>query len=720
MLADYEFNKSTQAETKVTAKALAFLSKKQNEEGIISKLRNSFINTDFIAIERARLILWGPVVFCFGAIAGCGYFAGQNIIIFSVILLFVGLLVLLLLLLQKRLSPLIYRTIYLIIISGLTFDFGIMAAILRAEAVKTPVLQTSNEGSYFVRGQIIDIDKSYSGNWRAKIRVEAIKGLIQPLPKYIRLSIRELDARQIGAYISCYAQIQRPPKPIVPGGYDFSRKAYFQQIGAIGFCKSKPEINDGVSANLQASISNFITSQRLKTSAALAKNSMGGGGGFLAAVFTGDRSWMTSEDTNALQIAGLHHIVSVSGMHITLIAGIVYFALLKFLALIGPIALRFDVRKISSCASMFAAFSYTIFSGAEPPAIRALIMCIVVFGAVLLNRRAISMRGLAIAAFALLLVQPENAIDAGFQMSFLATMSLVALWEFYNPSILLAGRSILRKAGIWIFGALSASFVAGLATMPIAVHNFGNISTYALAANLIATPISDFIVAPFSLLGIIFSIGNISDPFIAVAKWGLDLILAISYFFANAPLAYIKVNPLNENASFLLVFSALWLCLWKTNLRYLAAIPFLIGCIIWSNTPAPSLLIAPEGKAFLSIAQNNLKICYSKGGKFDARRLISSARLSKAETDALLSKIEYPNYANCRAGAGDYEIHYIKSADISAKKIEPKLWPVLSLTFGNKTYALDAKTAPNGAVLVRKNGYLRLIAPLNNNAPWQN
>ncbi len=723
MLAELINDETAAPNTRGSATALAFLSQKPNKEGIISRLRNSFNINDIIAIERTRLILWGPVVFGFGAAAGCGVFAGSKLTDIFAIALFLLALYFVAALVAKRLDKRIIAPIKIVILAILIFQAGIMIALLRIEAVHAPVFTSQIANPIQISGEIIDIDKSYSGNWRAKIKIESFQNLAKDKsPKYIRLSIRELKADQIGAKINCLAELQTPPPPIIPGGYNFARKAYFSQIGAVGFCKSKPAFSQTADISSIDEFRNFVTRQRLQTSALLADHKVGGGGGFLAAVFTGDRSWMSNEDTNALQISGLHHIVSVSGMHITLIAGIVFLTFSKILALIAPLALRFDVRKIAGTLSILIATLYTIFSGAEAPAVRALMMCFVVFGAILLNRRAISMRGLAIAALLLLLIRPENAIDAGFQMSFLATMALVALWESYEIGIKKPRLNILRTGLVWLIGALMASFVAGLATMPIAVHNFGAITTYALIANLLATPISDFLVAPFSLLGVLFSLFGFSEPFFNVASWGLDLILKISYYFANAPFASIKTNPLNEAATFFLVFCALWLCLWKTNFRYLAVLPLMIGLFVWVTTSKPVLLVSPEGRAFLNISDGNLKICFLRGAKFDARRLISASHLNQSQKDILIAQLDYPNFRKCRASEGDFEAHFISPKDENANKSMVRqaaiATPVLSLTFNNKSYALDAKTAPFGAVLVRDDGILHLHKQIKSSAPW--
>jgi ComEC/Rec2-related protein len=194
-----------------------------------------------------------------------------------------------------------------------------------------------------------------------------------------------------------------------------------------------------------------------------------------------------------------------------------YLVIWRLLALVGWLAVRIDVRKPAALSALAAAFAYTVFTGSEAPAVRACVMAGVVFGAVLLDRRGVTRRSLALAALAILLVRPHSAVEPGFQMSFLATLALVSLWEGREgggPTVL----AMLRNPAGWVGASLLASFVAGAATAPVSGSVFHRVSPWGTVANLVATPVQDIVVAPFSLLAAVLSPLGWGDPFWAVAR----------------------------------------------------------------------------------------------------------------------------------------------------------------------------------------------------------
>jgi competence protein ComEC len=141
-----------------------------------------------------------------------------------------------------------------------------------------------------------------------------------------------------------------------------------------------------------------------------------------------------------------------------------------------------------------------------------------------------------------LVVLPESAIDPGFQMSFLATAALVALWEIWErrrdgaPEV-----GLLQLGAMWLGGAAATSVVAGLATAPISAATFGRVSVWSLPANVLAAPILDFWVAPFSLLAAGLAPFDLDDWAWQAAAEGLSITLKIAHFIADLPGADARV-----------------------------------------------------------------------------------------------------------------------------------------------------------------------------------
>lgn len=313
------------------------------------------------------------------------------------------------------------------------------------------------------------------------LAVQGIDGLsAHKTPRRVRMSLREDRASAVGTRLSCLATLNPPP---ALGVYDFARAAWFKQLGGVGYtlkpCTTLPA---APATGLPARIAEALAAARQSTAAGLAEGH-GGAGCFLAAIATGDRSWLDPVDVEALQASGLAHIVSVSGLHVALVSGLVFLAVWRGLALWPWLALRVDTRNPAAAAAFAAALACTIFTGAEVPAVRACVMTAVVLGAVLLERQGVTRRGLAIAALLILAVRPESAMEPGFQMSFLATLALVSLWEAARPGAT-GTLAIPRDPRGWIVATLLAGAVAGAATAPIAASVFHRVSPWSMAANL--------------------------------------------------------------------------------------------------------------------------------------------------------------------------------------------------------------------------------------------
>jgi len=644
----------------------------------------------------------------------------------------------------------------------MAFSGGIIVSFLRTNAVSTPIIQEQSVKRK-ISGTLAGVDRSKNGSWRAKVRLTEVQGLpLNSIPKYVRVTTYSAAKARIGSSFECVAVLRPPPKAIVPGGYSFARKAWFLQIGAVGYCEGPPILSPPIASGIIDSIQNSMTDARLAASKSISNGKTGGGAGFLAAITTGDRSWISEADARALQGSGLGHIISVSGIHVSLIAGLVYFALVRMLSLLGAIPLWFDVRKIAAMIGLGCAVGYTIFTGSEAPAIRAAIMTSIAFVAILIDRQAISLRGLAIAAFLILLFRPEHAADAGFQMSFLATMALVALWEIFIPKSGGAPRALINRIGFWLLGAVLASLVAGLATLPISINNFGRFSTYGLVANVIAAPIVDFAIGPFAVLGATLSPFGLDEWAWKVAIWGLNIVLRLAYYFSAIDVQTVALSPLSVFPCFLMVFAVVWACFWRGGLKIFALLPLFASIFLWATAPIPELYVAAGARAIYSPRSqaknqhiNVSRLCFLKNARFDALRLIDQSNATQTQKAIDVAALGQSRTQKCAIGRGDWEAHFVNEQDFfgantrerlpkgvnrllsnkqgKQKNLNPREDSIeteltlernlqeseaLSITFGNETRALDAQNTPNGAILYRKGWRLSLYQPQSTNRPW--
>lgn len=668
-----------------------------------------------VAQNTERLVLWLPVGFAFGAGITCSLRANDYALIWVVATFSLLMMWLLALLIAQRMSNQKWgwtlTSIAALALILAAFSGGGAAGLLRAQAVSEPVIGDA-KGARALTGYVEQVDKSQRGAWRALIRVSSIAGIAaSDRPALVRVSLAQDEPPLPGTAISCTAILRPPPGPVVPGAYDHSRRAWFQRLGGVGFALAPCTKTDLGSLPSTMTFKLMVSQLRATASRAIVEAAPGPGAGFLAAIATGDRAWMSPEDTQALQVSGLSHIISVSGLHVSVLGGMVFLAIWKMLALVPAIALRVDARKIGACIALILTGAYTVFSGAEAPAVRAFIMSGIAFGAVILDRKAISMRGLALAAIAVLMVLPESALEPGFQMSFLATAALVGMWEVWDRQV--PGetqRGPVRSVLLWVGAAAGTSFIAGLATAPVSAATFHRLSPWALPANLLAAPINDFVVAPAAIIGAALSPFGLGDVFWKVAGWGLSINLKIAYFISSLPAADTTVAWTDGLAPVIMIIAILWITLWRSWLRYVGIIPFSIGVVIWIIAPKPVGWIGPEGRAVLATPHHGgPQLCRTSGGRFDAARLMDHAGLVDAQADRLMPPSQMRLQRACFAGEGDWQARYVEVGRGRA---------VLSLSLGGKVYAFGRGDIPDGALVMREGWRVYLASHSPRQGPW--
>ncbi len=250
-------------------------------------------------------------------------------------------------------------------------------------------------------------------------------------PERVRFTLRKGAAVAPGDHITVSARLMPPPDPARPGGYDFHRDAFFRGIGAVGSglgaaARSPPPHPPPFAVTANAA----IDAARNAMTERIARLIGGQAGAVAAALVTGKRGLISEETNEALRAAGLYHIVSISGLHMVLAAGSVFWIVRALLALSVGVALAWPVKKIAAGAAMIVATAYCVFSGAEVATVRSLIMTLIMLGAILCDRPALSMRNVAIAALIVLAREPDALLGPSFQMSFGAVAALIAFAEW--------------------------------------------------------------------------------------------------------------------------------------------------------------------------------------------------------------------------------------------------------------------------------------------------
>lgn len=678
---------------------------------LLGQLKQSI---DDNALEQ-RPVLFAPFLLAIGILTGLDYFLGSELKYIVLIGIIFGLISAGLATFRFEKQNRFYDLALNLSNIALILVFGVFLIVFKSQKVQAPIIP--DKAIYKnISGEIINISRSNSYKWRVLLRTSEIAGVKHSnLPKFIRLNVENIDPLTIGKRLKCDGFLAPPSGPVLPDKYDFALKAWFQQIGAVGACNGDFALSDGETPLMFERIANTLTNWRNYSAQNITNGEIGGGRGLLSALMTGNRSYVSESENEALRISGLGHIVSVSGLHVGLLAAIVFFPLRKLLICIPNFALFFDVRKIAAIFTLGILSLYTFLTGAEAPALRALIMAFVAFVGLIFDRRAISMRGLAISALILLCIFPEQAIDPGFQMSFLATMALIALWEWYEKHQDSRPKTLLEKIAFWPTAAGLTSLCAGLATIPISLFNFSAINTYGLFANLIAAPISDFIIGPFAAIGALFSAIGLGEAFLNIAAWGCEIILKIGAFFASLPQYVPLFGEFGPISLASMTLGIVWFCVFHGLVRKLAIIPFFLGFCFWVLLPKPALFIGANGEAFLRPPSKGkeARLCFIRGAGFEANLLLNSISLPIQEK-LRLEAIAHKHANQCAVNDGDFEAHFISA---KTAKDQAKTNGLLSLTINGKTHWLGNNT-PIGAKVYRINATPSLMIGKQRAAPW--
>jgi len=442
------------------------------------------------------------------------------------------------------------------------------------------------------------------GGARLHLRVIEAQGLAADArPLRARVNLRGAPDFEAGAVIRAAMRLAPPPRASEPGGYDFAREAYFQRIGAVGSILARVERAPDAQVSAQVPVSArlfaWIDRGRNALTARIIASIGGTSGAVAAALVTGKRGLIPEETNEELRAAGVYHVVSISGLHMALAAGLFLWGARAFLALFPALAQRRPIKKWAACAAMAGAVAYDLFSGAEVATERAMTMTLVLLGAVLFDRPALSMRNLALAALIALARDPATLLGPSFQMSFAAVAAMIALFE-KAPSdgrfLREAPPGALERGGRVLLGMIGATLVAGLSTDPFATFHFHRLAVYGLIGNALALPLVEFIVMPAAALGALASAFGLDAPVWRLMGYGVEGMLQVAGFVARLPGAVRMVPAFGAGALLLMTLGLLWLTLWRSRPRWIGLVFALCGAGLALSGARPDLIVDSTGR----------------------------------------------------------------------------------------------------------------------------
>jgi competence protein ComEC len=506
-----------------------------------------------------------------------------------------------------------------------------------------------------VEGWVVDVSSPSADRGRMLIAPTRISHLDDDrLPARVRVVVKPQDLVGPGEAVRLTALLDPPPRPAAPGAFDFARDAFFERIGGVGLAMKPPVIITlpDPPGRLRAEMALNRMRWRVARSlvddiARFAPGAGEGARGLAAAVTTSHEAWLPPEEADGLRGSGLAHMLAIAGLHTAAVCGFVFAALRIGVAAWPWLAVRVSSKKVAAAGALIAVLCYLALSGAHPPAKRAAITAGVAFVAILLDRRAISLRSLAIAALLVLALQPEAVVQPGFQMSFCATGALVAMaeiWPHRAPRIDAPWPiRFLQKARDWTVALFMVSFVAGAATGPFAIQHFNRMANYGVFANLTADFVASAIMMPALAVSLPFeALGLGRDGLAApltVAGWAARAILEIGRFCTDAPGGQVTMPSAPAIAMLVAFLGILFGMLWKGRLRWIGA-PLAFAVILWPRPAPPIAWIANDGNG-AAVVKDGTMIVMKPGLRpyatdlWSARRGFKHAADDTAARDAL-------------------------------------------------------------------------------------
>ncbi|HEV2303107.1 MAG TPA: ComEC/Rec2 family competence protein [Stellaceae bacterium] len=471
--------------------------------------------------------------------------------------------------------------------------------LMRATTIeRTAPILARRLGPVALTGRVTDIDRLEKG-WRAVVAPDPLPGLAPSAqPKRVRVHIPpSSDPLDPGDRIGLNAMLFPVPGPALPGGFDFQRDAFFLRIGAVGYsygAAHRIAAANPVAGGWREALRHLRSRMTRRIAAVLP----GSTGGVASALITGKRGAISEKVKQAFRNSGLSHLLAIAGLHMGLVAAFVFFVVRGGLALAPPVALRFPIKKIAAGITLLVLFGYLLVSGGAIPTQRAFVMNGLVFGAILVDRLRISMRICALAATAVLLIDPESIVGPSFQMSFGAVVGLIGVYETFGERLgrMWRGASAPGRVLAYASGIVVTTLVATFGTDPFAIYHFHRLALYSPLANVLAVPLSAMWTLPCGVVACLLMPFGLESVALVPMGWGIDLTIRIAEFVSALPGDVWPMPRLPLGGLLAIISGGLWLAIWRGRWRRWGAFAIAAGIATMALTRPPDVVMTDGGR----------------------------------------------------------------------------------------------------------------------------
>ncbi|MCC6597393.1 MAG: ComEC/Rec2 family competence protein [Alphaproteobacteria bacterium] len=610
-------------------------------------------------------------------------------------------------------------------------SLGFLAAEIKTARVHTPIL-SKKLAPVQIEGTIEHLEPlANNKGYRSVLKDVKIERLpANETPKKIRLKLRPGTDLKPGQSIKVLAGLSPPGGPSLPGGFDYRRHLYFQGIGAVGFSYGKAVVLEettgdapysAVMRKLRFQIGEQINHLMPRQEASISN-----------ALMTGTRAAIEEKDAQAIRAAGLAHMLAISGLHIGLFFGVVFFAIRFGLALSPFIALRYPIKKIAAAIAMLAASFYAMISGNSVPTQRSILMMGIIFLAILLERSPISIRLVAFAALCILLLSPESLEGPSFQMSFSAVAALIVFYESAQNRRLFfpqKARGPLYKSALYFLGIVMTSLIATLATAPFTLYHFQTLPVYGVIANMLAIPVLGFIVIPAAVAAFALMPVGLSWLVTPLIAKGVAAILAIAHYVADLKHAVFLGHMWPSSALILFSISFVIFLLLRARMKLLGIIPLLLCMIFVLGVKQPDILISSDSSLFAVTGhERTLMLSSLRKGRFIRENWLQALAIKpqhakKWPEEGARQDLNCGDQG-CRLSRNGYKVAFLKKKDIFEEEC---LWadiliapfPLASCKGKISIDRYDTRAAGAYALYLRQKLVIKTAEKSKQKRPWE-
>ncbi len=504
----------------------------------------------------------------------------------------------------------------------IALGLGHGAAEWRTARVATPSLERESR-AFMLTATVVEAERRPDGNRIVVTDFTLPDVAAEATPKRLRISLPSAHGLpNVGERIRVRAVVRPAALPVMPDGFQFQRFLYFDGIGGVSYAVGPWQLDDAKTASgLPARFHAWAEGLRRAIGARITAVLPGPDGTVAGALVNGEQNAIPEDLQEAYRIAGIAHLLSISGVHMSLLAGTLFFLVRRLLALVPAIALRVNTKKIAAIAGLAATAFYLIISGMSVPAVRSFLMIAVLMAAILLDRTALSLRTISWAALVLLVIFPDAIFGASFQMSFLAVLGLVALYE--QSWLRIGWRNadgdlrVLRVVGIYLIGLVVTDLVAGGATALFAAYHFNRLPTYSAVTNLLAVPLTGLWIMPAAMLSLVLMPLGWDEVPLKIMGAGVTVLDDVARAVAGWPHAQVHVPPMATGAMALGALGIVFVCIWRGPRRWLGFILVAPAVLQPFLAPPPDVLVDETARVFaVSDADGHLITRPGRAGRF--------------------------------------------------------------------------------------------------------